>query len=132
LETFEFIVEGPPVSLKAKKTNNRRYRRWIKTVSSAAQARWPVGKKPATSTVTVNITNYYTLSPPDVDNIIKPLLDALNGIVYIDDQQVYKVISEKVDLSSNPRIENPSALLAEALGKYTELLFIVAAWEEED
>jgi len=67
-----------------------------------------------------------------VDNIIKPLLDALNGIVYIDDQQVYKVISEKVDLSSNPRIENPSALLAEALGKYTELLFIVAAWEEED
>jgi Holliday junction resolvase RusA-like endonuclease len=100
-------------------------------VRTTAQAQWPVNKKPVSSIVVVNITNYYTLSPPDVDNIIKPILDGLNGVVYFDDEQVHKVVSEKVD-QSNLRVENPSALLAEALGKYTELLHIVVTWEVED
>lgn len=33
---------------------------------------------------------------PDVDNIAKSILDALNGIAYYDDSQVYKLTVEKV------------------------------------
>lgn len=131
MRTFEFIMEGPPISLRAKKTNAKRYQKWIKKVRAMAEVRWPVNNKPVSDRVIVSITNYYTLAPPDVDNIIKPILDGFNGVVYFDDDQVYKVISEKVD-QSNLRVENPSPLLAEALGKYTELLHIVVTWEEED
>src|ERR1044071_5760665 len=96
VDTFEFIVEGPAVSLKAKKTNSRRYQKWIKIVRAAAQKEWPKGKPPTNSqVVTVVVTNYYTLSPPDVDNILKPILDAIETVAYMNDQQVYKVISEK-------------------------------------
>ena len=56
MERFEFIVEGPAVSLKAKKTNAKRYQKWIKTVRTIAQEHWPSGKKPTGSAaVTVSI-----------------------------------------------------------------------------
>ena len=133
METFEFIVEGPAVSLKAKKSNARRYQKWIRTVRAAAQKEWPKAKRPTNSqSVIVQITNYYTLAPPDVDNIIKPLLDAIETVAYMNDQQVYKVISEKFDLTHISRIQNPSALLAAGLEKYTELLHIIVAWNPED
>jgi len=133
LETFEFIVAGPAVSLKAKKTNARRYQKWIKTVRAAAQEQWPQRKTPTNSQrVMVHITNYYTLSPPDVDNIIKPLLDGVETVAYINDKQVYKVISEKIDLTFMSHFENPSPLLAAGLEKYTELLHIMVEWNSED
>lgn len=130
MATFEFIVKGPAVSLKAKKTNSKRYQKWIRTVRAAAHLQWPIGKKPTDSQdVIVSITNYYTLAPPDVDNIIKPILDALHPIVYWDDRQVRKVTSQKRDLSSPARISDPSAMLATALDDYTELLHIIVTWE---
>ena len=133
METFEFILEGPPVSLKAKKAKGNRYQRWIRTVRAAAQARWPPGESPVTSRrIEVTVTNYYTLSPPDVDNILKPILDGLNSVVYVDDAQVYRVISEKYELSDKTRIENTSVLLAEAFEKYTEVLHISVRWEAEE
>lgn len=133
LQLFEFIVEGPAVSLRAMKRSTKRYQKWIRTVRSAASKEWPAGKKLTyDSGILVNITNYYTLAPPDVDNIIKPILDALETIVYADDQQVSKVTSEKVDLPHSSSVKNPSALLAAGLEKYSEVLHIVVTWAEED
>jgi crossover junction endodeoxyribonuclease RusA len=130
---FEFIVEGPPVSVRAKKTNTRRYQKWIRTVRECARKEWPVDTRPTNSTsVTVTIANYYTLVPPDVDNIIKPIMDALETVVYIRDEQVRKVISEKFDLTSLSRVVNPDAVLATGLEKYTGLLHIVVVWNPED
>ena len=37
----------------------------------------------------------YHVSKPDIDNLEKSVFDALNGIVWIDDAQVFKVIKEK-------------------------------------
>jgi len=133
LEFFEFIVEGPAVSLNAKRTNSKRYQKWIRVVRAAANAEWPTGRNLTNSQrVMVTITNYYTLSPPDVDNIIKPLLDALETMAYVDDQQVYRVTCEKFDLTNVSSIQNPGALLAAGLEKYSELLHIVVEWDEEE
>lgn len=41
---------------------------------------------------------------PDIDNVIKAVLDALNGYAYKDDSAVVKVIAEK-RYSENPRVE---------------------------
>lgn len=38
----------------------------------------------------------YCRSKPDLDNIIKVLCDALNGVAYQDDSQVVKVVAEKL------------------------------------
>ena len=132
METFEFVLEGPPVSIRAKKTATRRYQRWVRAVKAAARKLWPDVKQPIVRPVTVVITNYYTLAPPDVDNIIKPILDALNGVAYVDDEQVHRVCSEKVDLTSSPLIEDPSVLLADAIGRYSEVVHVVVSWEAEE
>lgn len=133
MDFFEFIVEGPPVSVRAKKTNTKRYQKWIRNVRACALKEWPTANRPTVSTsLTVTITNYYTLVPPDVDNIIKPILDALEKVVYLKDEQVRKVISEKFDLTNVSRIQNPSAVLAVGLEKYSELLHIVVVWNPEE
>lgn len=134
MERFEFVIEGPAVSLRAKKGKAKRYQNWIKKVRAAAQERWPEAMLPIESnTITVAITNYYTLAPPDVDNIIKPILDGLETVVYSNDQQVYRVISEKLDRSNVDQIERAGVVLAAAIEKqYTELLHIMVTWNPED
>lgn len=132
MEEFEFVIEGPAVSLRAKKTNARRYQTWIRAVRAAAQSEFRSRRQPTSRNIIVSIANYYTLSPPDVDNIIKPLLDAMGTVVYADDSQVRKVISEKFDLTSMDSIQNPSPLLATALEKYPEVLHIMVTWDAED
>jgi Holliday junction resolvase RusA-like endonuclease len=127
---FEFVVEGPAVSLRASIKSRRRYQKWVMFVRDAAQSEWPGLAASTSNHVEVVISNYYTAIPPDVDNIIKPILDALKTLVYTDDQQVYKVTSQKLALSAGTRIDEPGPILAEALRVYTELLHIVVIWEE--
>jgi crossover junction endodeoxyribonuclease RusA len=133
VEVFEFVVKGPPVSLNAKKNKPQRYQKWIRTVRAAAQSQWPAGKPPTLSlNVIVSIMNYYTEAPPDVDNIIKPILDGLETVAYLNDKQVYRVCSERCDISDVATVQSPSALLAEALEQYTELLHVTVTWEVEE
>jgi Holliday junction resolvase RusA-like endonuclease len=132
LARFEFVIEGPAVSLRAKKSKAKRYPKWIKKVRAAARKQWPETMPPSESkTITVAITNYYTLTPPDVDNIIKPILDGLETVVYLNDQQVRRVISEKLDRSNVDRIEDRGALLTTALENYSEVLHIMVTWNPE-
>ena len=46
----------------------------------------------------------YVTKKPDLDNLLKAILDGLNGIAYFDDGQVVKLSVEKV-YSFNPRTE---------------------------
>lgn len=133
MERFEFVIEGPAVSLRAKKTNTKRYQKWIRKVRVAAREGWPESVAPIDSeNITVAIVNYYTLAPPDVDNIIKPILDGLETVVYSNDQQVHRVISEKLDRSNVARLGDPSPVVVTALENYTEVLHIMVCWNPED
>lgn len=40
---------------------------------------------------------------PDIDNCIKGVFDSLNGIAFVDDKQIVKLVAEKY-YSENPRI----------------------------
>ncbi len=46
---------------------------------------------------------------PDVDNVLKPVLDALEGIVYLNDRQVVSVsaccLPSEVDIFDEPKFE---------------------------
>ena len=75
---FEFTTKGPPISLQAKSASRNR---WKAAVSTAANAVIVHGAVPTTDEVAISITYYYDGDTPDVDNIIKPIQDALIGII---------------------------------------------------
>lgn len=74
----------------------------------------------------LTITYVYEGSALDVDNLPKPILDALKGLVYLDDEQVTDVLCRKRDLNANLRVLNPSPTLAEGFEMGGEFLYIVA------
>lgn len=75
----------------------------------------------------MTIIYFYDSHPPDVDNIPKPVLDALKGIVYHDDGQVYDLLCGKRELSADLLIRNPSTTLLGALRGGRPLLHIRVA-----
>jgi crossover junction endodeoxyribonuclease RusA len=73
----------------------------------------------------LTITYFYESVSMDIDNIPKPISDALKGLVYLDDEQVTDVWCRKRDLNSSLRIERPSSVLADGLSRGNEFLYIV-------
>jgi hypothetical protein len=70
----------------------------------------------------LTITYFYESVSMDIDNILKPISDAL---IYLDDEQVTGVLCRKRDLNSSLRIESPSSVLADGLSRGNEFLYIV-------
>jgi Holliday junction resolvase RusA-like endonuclease len=105
---FEFTIKGPPISQQAKGTSRKR---WKTAVAAAASAALPAGTAPLTKEVAISITYYYDGDTPDVDNIIKPIQDALIGVVYADDGQVMQTKSSKTRIDSSYTIRGASAVL---------------------
>ena len=62
---------------------------------------------------------------PDVDNIPKPILDALKGLVYSDDSQVTDLLCRKRNLNDISQVESPSIILNKAFDRGDEFLHIV-------
>ena len=61
----------------------------------------------------------------DIDNLPKPILDALKGLVYLDDEQVTDIVCHKRDLNRALRVANPSSVLAEGFSRGNQFLYIV-------
>ena len=80
--------------------------------------------EPTRGSVAVTITYFFQDGAPDVDNIPKPILDALNGLVYVDDEQVSDLLCRKRDLDADLVIQNPSADLIRYLGDSKQVVHI--------
>ena len=66
----------------------------------------------------------------DVDNIIKPILDQLKQLVYLDDKQVTRIIAQKIDLlQSEIFLPVASSILTLALRSKDDFLHILVQWE---
>jgi crossover junction endodeoxyribonuclease RusA len=121
---FEFIVDGPQVSQQAPR--RERVRQWKDEVRRIAEQQWPTGELPALGRIMLTIMYFYESEPSmDIDNIPKPISDALKGLVYLDDEQVTDVLCHKRNLNSNLRIENPSSILAEGFSRGSQFLYVV-------
>lgn len=129
---IEFVMQGPPVSLNARDgtpRSRKRYRDWVGAVKQAARIVYPAGSLPTGSNeVSVVITCYHTEEPPDVDNIIKPIFDGMNRVVYADDEQVMRVLSQRINRATET-ITGNSEVLVDALARFTEVVHIVVQWE---
>ena len=60
-----------------------------------------------------------------IDNLSKPISDALQGLAYRDDEQVSDIVCRKRNLNHELRLENPSLVLAEGFSRGNQFLYIV-------
>jgi Holliday junction resolvase RusA-like endonuclease len=120
---FELIIDGTPVSQQTRR--RARLHEWKQKIRDEAERYWPTEEPPYNGLVMMTVIYFYDTVLMDVDNITKPISDALSKLVYWDDRQITDSLVRKRNLNGNLRIENPSEMLAEALSRGGEFLFIV-------
>jgi len=119
---FEFVIEGPPMS--AQSHNPQRLAAWKARVRLAASLSW-VGE-PCSGKVRVVVTYYHDgdTARLDTDNMLKPILDALGGLVYVDDRQASHVQARSVDKRRGFVERSLRRLVAEGLETGREFIHI--------
>ncbi len=115
-----FIVKGRPVSIQAHAASRRR---WMSRVQEAARG---IFSQPLTDfDLKVQITFFYDEPPTfDMDNVSKPICDALNGIAYNDDRQLMERNSRKRYLKGSYHLEGVDPELVRALAESEEFVYI--------
>lgn len=80
-------MDGPPLSHQTR--DRSRLQAWKATVRAAAAHAW-TATSPTTGTIKV-VVAYFHDGPAvliDNDNMLTPIQDALNGLIYVDDRQI--------------------------------------------
>lgn len=119
---FDFTIAGPPVSQQACRAE--RIEEWRDAVKEAANQLW-LGAPPVESIVMVTVIYFHDGRRFDVDNIPKPILDALRKVVFSDDNQVTDLVCRKLNLDDLPRVVSGSEVLNKAIDNGGQFLHIV-------
>jgi crossover junction endodeoxyribonuclease RusA len=127
--TFEFCVTGRPVSAQA--ANRLLLQTWKAEVTSAARVAWPRNRKQFHGDVELRVTHYSERRIADRDNLIKPIQDALQGVVYGNDRQVKDSMSNWRNINSKFTVRFVSMPLAVAFSIGDEFLHI-RLWTSPD
>ncbi len=88
-------------------------------------SQWPPDDPPLTIAVHVKITHVFPGASGDLDNLVKPVLDALKGLAYEDDRQITDITMRKRDLARDLRIELRWPALIAAFNRGGEFLHVV-------
>lgn len=119
-----FSVIGKPVSLQSKKAKTQ----WQSLVTKTAQT---YQKKPFGIDVKLDLQidwfSQERRNRADVDNILKPIIDALKDAIYIDDNQVSSVLARHNDLGGVIHfINEPIQIVQPLLNGEKEYVYIRA------
>lgn len=126
LYPLEISLQGVPVSLQTKSANNREA--WKTRVRKVALERrnttYELGLLDHRS---LGVRIYYFPSAPmvgDIDNIVKPIMDGMIGVAYLDDRVVERVIVQKFEPEGGWEFLAPSEQLAIALDMEPPVVYI--------
>lgn len=119
---LEFVVFGTPIASQGS-SDAKRF--WKQRVSEAARATIPGGSpQPSFDSVVVRVAYFYVNAPAaDLDNIVKPIQDALKGIGYFDDDQVIDLVASMRSKNGNDRI-SMSAVLAGGFRGNSDFVYV--------
>ena len=120
---LEFVVPGTPVSLQAKRADSRAA--WKERVRQASTSSLPEGH--FCTEIPVSVTLFYFPAAEmegDIDNIVKPVLDALCRHIYVDDRQLERVWVQKFEPNKIFQFTDPSQTLAHAIESDKPLLYV--------
>ncbi len=125
LYPIEFFIAATPISLQA---SPRSRERWKASVAEAARQRIKetdelrfLDRRPLALTV-----YYFPVAAMigDIDNILKPIMDALIHVAYMDDNDVERVVVQKFEPQVERDIAEPSDQLAAALDADAPVVYI--------
>ena len=117
---FEFLIPKRPLSLQAKRPN---LRAWKVFVRSEAARVW---NSPVIQTGDLQLTLVYLcdVSPPDTDNIVKPIQDALVGLVFSDDALIADVESHRRSLKGTFDLTQLPQLVLAGIASGQECVYV--------
>lgn len=90
---FEFIIHRRPLSIQT--ANRARLQAWKQYVAGEAAKAWGGRGPMALVELRLSLVFLCESTPLDADNVIKPVQDALSGVVYEDDDQIADVDSHR-------------------------------------
>jgi crossover junction endodeoxyribonuclease RusA len=125
LYPLEFSIAGPPISLQG---SSKSKERWKATIKEGARERVRetdelgfLDRRP------LAVTIYYFPAAPmegDVDNIVKPIMDALISVAYMNDNDVERVAVQKFEPQVDWDFADPSDRLAAALDAEPPVVYV--------
>jgi hypothetical protein len=120
----EFVVFGTPVSWRS--DNKRRKRKWKQTIVAALEQSTKLALKAPTDEVRVHIRYYYSegSTVPDLDNLSKPVLDAMSRRVYDDDRQICDLWIDRVDMGRVLSSREAPQIVIDAVNTASDFLYI--------
>lgn len=126
---LEIVLFRKPISLQGSANGKHK---WQSDIRQEIRLREPEGCYAHEGDLAISI--YYFTSeriPGDIDNIVKPILDAMSRQVYIDDRQIVSLQVHKYEPHRNIDIRDPSATLATAMTSERPAVYISVNYAEE-
>jgi hypothetical protein len=118
---LEFVVVGTPVSVHGS-TEAKRF--WQQRVTRAAEEARKDWLTSPFDELVLRVAYFYVYAPAaDLDNIVKPLQDALKGVAFADDVQVVDLIASMRRKGVSDRVPM-TALLATAFGGGSDFVYV--------
>jgi crossover junction endodeoxyribonuclease RusA len=119
---LEFTVDGPPVSYQTRDRANLQL--WKQAVRYEAAKNW--NRLALTDRLKFTVINFYEGEKPplDDDNMVKPIRDALSGLVYRDDSQISYSETIQISIDAPVKIRRASQVLLDAYTKGAAFLYI--------
>ena len=118
---FEFLIPDRPVSLQTR--NRENLRQWKAYVASEAAKSW-AGSAVSDSHLQLTLIYICGEDPVDIDNIIKPIQDALVGLAYTDDILVTDVESRRRPLAGTYDVDRCPARLLQGIATGGEFVYV--------
>jgi Holliday junction resolvase RusA-like endonuclease len=119
----EFLVEGTPMSLQAKQRKS--IERWKRRIVEASRGVLPEVHFATTDPLAITIFYFPAKRMEgDLDNIVKPILDALEKHIYVNDRQIHRALVQIFEAEDPSNFDAHGPLLEEALNKPKPVLYI--------
>jgi crossover junction endodeoxyribonuclease RusA len=119
---LELQLEAVPLSLKASSASKDAWKEQIRmAINEILDPSGWATKSP------VSVTIFYFPDGPmngDIDNIVKPILDALMPRIYVNDAQVERLWVQKFESEKSFRIDDPTVKLAAATDAEPPIVYI--------
>ena len=125
---LEFVVLGTPISNQQSTPNGRKNLTvWRKKVMAEAKAVW--GKKTRLSSpqkLKAILINFHGKGGPtvDLDNMSKPILDAMQSVVYDNDRQFCQAEFTHVPIDARFRFVGTSIIIANSINAGKPFVYV--------
>jgi Holliday junction resolvase RusA-like endonuclease len=119
---FELFLFATPVSRQSR--NRKKRNDWREEIRAKALEIQTPNESPWPEAVRVRIGYYFRGDSLDIDNILKAILDGLEGVVYTDDNLIADLVVSKRSLDEFARLD-VSVEFAQALETGADFVHVV-------